>query len=162
MTDGICVPYTFEEEFQRIRDLVDQCCSGVVPPDEEREPVDVRPTGRKMINGAYTEILTYNVPSDKKLQLYEFGVSLIGLSAEFRIDYSNDLLNWDLLRSYVVNVQEPSFTEQLSGPIEKLPPADAGGTHSRVRVRARMNGGACTNLQGSAFASLNGYLVPYP
>lgn len=161
MVQGQCVPFTFADEFQRIRDcLAELGCSPA--PAETSFVVDIRPADRVSITGtSFVTIIQYDVPDDFKLQLKEVFVSLLGFSAEFVVEHSRDLINWCYIRSFICNVQMPNFTETFGGALDYLPKT-IQEPHSRIRIRARMNGGAGNNLNGSVFASLNGFLLSYP
>lgn len=160
MTLGQCVPYSFATEFQRMRD-----CLAILGCDAEpaasKMPVNISMTQRVIIHGSFQDLLIFDVPDNKKFQMTQVFVSLIGFSCEFVVEYTRTLLNWDLLRSYCCNTQSPNYQDTLSAVIEKLP-RDDQNSYSRFRVRARMNGGAGDNLNGSVFVTVSGFMIPYP
>jgi len=161
MVQGQCVPYTFADEFQRIRECLAEL--GCTPSDGSTTgvPIDIRTSGRVDISGdSFQTVLEWCIPDNQKFQLKHFYVSLLGFSGEVVVDYTRDKINYELIRSYILNVQSPNFEENLAGCITKFP--KISDEYSCFRIRAKMNGGACTNLEGTVFAAINGFLLPYP
>lgn len=148
MPNGVCVPYRFEDEFQRIRDYINNLQSVT--------PFDLRPPARVSITGTgFLGIIEFVIPSDKTLWLAEIGVSVLGFASEVVAESNGPTDGIKLIRSYVLNVQQPSITERLSAPI----PIQGTANGTVVRVRARQLHGAGTNGEGAIFASLNGWVA---
>lgn len=160
MTWGNCKQFTFEEEFQRIRECVELMCDqGPSPSSSGVESWDVVPLSRVSIVGtSFTDILSYDIPYTETLLLFGAEVNLIGFAAEIVVEKYNNPDGWSLMRSYVLNTQKPDHYERLSSPMTLK--TELG--YLKIRVRARMLHAAGSNGNGSIFAGLNGFRIVPP
>lgn len=148
-----CAPFLFEEEFQRIRDFI--CNLENPDPGQELGCFDVAVSGRMDIDENYTTLVEYFVPVDYCAALVGIEVNVIGFATEFKVEFTPDGATWQFLRSFVCNVQSPNAGRQYKTPVAVR---EKTSSVSRFRIQAKMLGGSCENLQGSAFASMNGLL----
>lgn len=116
-------------------------------------PLDVRSSGWENITSetVYKTIVEYKPTIVTTFNLGAVMISYVGMTAEFVVEHSEDGTSPQMIRGYILNTQQPTFTENVNQNIKLL----LDGTNGYVKIKVKSN---YKNQDGKAFGVLNGYI----